>query len=213
MSAENVEDRTNGFYGMYGKRVLDLVLSIPSFILLLPILLATAILIKLETPGPVVFAHDRVGCNGRVFKLYKFRTMVENASKIGPPITQGNDPRITGVGRLLRRFKVDEMPQIINVIKGDMSVIGPRPEIKKYVELFKEDYNEILKIKPGMTDYALIAFRNEETVLAKFNNAEEGYVNELLPKKITLYRKYLKDISITTDVQIFFRTIWEILWR
>ncbi len=213
MSAKNSEGRTRGFYGRFGKRIFDLVLSIPSLVILSPIFLITAILVKLETPGPVSFTQERIGREGRVFKLYKFRTMVKDASRIGPSVTPANDPRITRVGKLLRRFKIDEMLQIVNVVKGDMSVIGPRPELKKYVNKFKKDYREILKIKPGMTDYALIAFRDEEKILGKFKDTEEGYIKEVLPEKMKLYRKYMEEMSFATDVKIFFKTIWEILRR
>jgi lipopolysaccharide/colanic/teichoic acid biosynthesis glycosyltransferase len=213
MSAKNSEDRSRGLYGTYGKRIFDLILSIPSIIILSPIFLLTAILIKIETPGPVVFINERIGRDGKPFRLYKFRTMVKDASRIGPAVTSAYDPRITGVGKLLRRFKVDEMLQIVNVVKGDMSVIGPRPEIKKYIDKFKDDYREVLKIKPGMADYAVIAFRNEERILSKFDNIEEGYIKEVLPEKIRLYRKYMEEMSLATDVKIFFKTILEILVR
>jgi lipopolysaccharide/colanic/teichoic acid biosynthesis glycosyltransferase len=213
MSAENLRDRTQGFYGRYGKRVFDLILSIPSIIILSPVFLISAVLIKIETPGPVSFNQERIGREGRPFSLYKFRTMVKNAPSIGPSVTPANDPRITRAGRLLRKFKVDEMLQIFNILKGDMSVIGPRPELRKYVDEFKDDYREILRIKPGMTDYALIAFRNEEEILSKFDNVEEGYVKEIMPEKIKLYRKYLNEMSLRTDIRIFFGTIMEILRR
>ena len=213
MSAKNSGDRTKGLYGRFGKRIFDLTLSIPSLIILSPVFLITAVLIKLETRGPVVFSHARVGHGGRTFKLYKFRTMVKDASGVGPSITAVNDPRITRVGKLLRKFKVDEMLQIVNVVKGDMSVIGPRPELKKFVDKFEKDYREILRIKPGMTDYALIAFRDEEKILGKFKDTEEGYVKEVLPEKIKLYRKYIEEMGLSTDIRIFFRTIWEILRR
>ncbi|MEW6001821.1 MAG: sugar transferase [Nitrospirota bacterium] len=213
MSAKNSKDRTGFLYNRFGKRVFDLVLSVPSLLILSPVFLVSAVLIKLETPGPIVFSHERVSRDGKTFKLYKFRTMVKDASKIGPSITPANDPRITKVGKLLRKFKIDEMLQIINVIKGDMSVIGPRPEIKKYINKFKDDYREILKIKPGMTDYALISFRNEEKILSQFNDIEEGYIKEVLPEKVKLYREYIGEMSFVTDVKIFFKTIWEILRR
>ncbi len=213
MSAGNSRDRTQGFYGRYGKRVFDLILSIPSIIILSPVFLISAILIKIDTSGPVSFSQERIGRGGRPFNLYKFRTMVKNASGIGPSVTPANDPRITRVGRLLRKFKVDEMLQIFNIVKGDMSVIGPRPELRKYVDKFRDDYGEILKIKPGMTDYALIAFRNEEEILSKFDNVEEGYIKEVMPEKIRLYRKYLNEMSLGTDIRIFFGTIMEILRR
>lgn len=213
MFAENSNDRTQGFYESCGKRIFDLLLSLPSLVVLFPVFLASAILIKLETPGPMIFSQERIGKGKRVFKLYKFRTMVKDASRMGPPVTRANDGRITNVGKLLRKFKVDEMLQIINVIKGDMSVIGPRPEIKKYVDMFQEDYEQVLRIKPGMTDYALIAFRNEEEILSRFHDVEEGYVKEVLPEKIKLYKKYMAEMSLVTDIRIFFGTIWEILRR
>lgn len=203
--------RTNGFYIKYGKRAFDLVLSVPFFVLFSPIFLIIAISIKIESPGPVAFVHERIGLRGKTFKIYKFRTMVKDAPSLGTIVTQNNDPRITSTGKLLRKYKVDEMLQIINVIKGDMSLIGPRPEVKKYVKKFINDYKWILKIKPGMTDYAAIAFRNEEKILAEFNGLEEGYEKEILPKKIKLYKKYIEEMNLVTDVKIFFNTIWEIL--
>ncbi|MBM4147348.1 MAG: sugar transferase, partial [Nitrospira sp.] len=175
--------------------------------------LFSALLIKLDTPGPILFSQDRIGQNGKPFRLYKFRTMVKDAAKIGPPVTTAHDPRITKTGRLLRKFKVDEMLQVVNVVKGDMSVIGPRPEVKKYIDIFAREYSDILKIKPGMTDYALITFRNEEDILSRFQNVEEGYINEVMPEKIKLYRQYLSEMSLRTDIKIFFQTIWEILFK
>jgi lipopolysaccharide/colanic/teichoic acid biosynthesis glycosyltransferase len=213
MSAEILRDRTQGFYGRYGKRLFDLILSIPSIIILLPVFLISAVLIKIETSGPISFNQERIGYDGRPFNLYKFRTMVKDASSTGPSVTPADDPRITRVGRLLRKFKVDEMLQIFNIVKGDMSVIGPRPELQKFVDEFKDDYRKILKIKPGMTDYALIAFRNEEEILSKFDNVEEGYIKEVMPEKIKLYKKYLNEMSLGTDIRIFFKTIMEILGR
>lgn len=211
MSAKNSKDRTGTFYASTGKRIFDLILSIPSLVILSPVYLLSAILIKLDTTGPILFSQDRVGRNGKPFRLYKFRTMVKDAAKIGPPVTTAHDPRITKTGRLLRKFKVDEMLQVMNVVKGDMSVIGPRPEVKKYIDNFAEEYKDILKIKPGMTDYALIAFRNEEEILSRFQNVEEGYIKEVMPEKIRLYRQYLSEMSLWTDIKIFFQTIWEIL--
>lgn len=211
MSVRDSRDRVNSFYGKYGKRVFDLLISIPSIIILLPVFIIIAALIKLESSGPIVFSQERIGRYGRPFRIYKFRTMVKNAPEIGTSITSANDPRITKVGKFLRKFKIDEILQIINVIKGDMSIIGPRPEIKKYIDMFKEDYKEILRIRPGMTDYASITFRNEEEFLSKFSNIEEGYIKEVLPQKIELYKRYLKDMSLITDVKIFFKTIWKVL--
>lgn len=213
MSAKTSKDRTGTFYARIGKRIFDLILSIPSLIILSPVYLLSALLIKLDTPGPILFSQDRIGRNGKPFRLYKFRTMVKDAANIGPPVTTADDPRITKTGRLLRKFKVDEMLQVMNIVKGDMSVIGPRPEIKKYVDMFKEDYEQVLRIKPGMTDYALIAFRNEEDILSIFHDVEEGYVKEVLPEKIRLYKEYMAEMNLLTDIRIFFGTIWEILRR
>jgi len=213
MSARNSGDRTNTFYARYGKRAFDLFLSVPSLVILAPVFLASAVLIKLETSGPVTFCQERIGRGGRPFRLFKFRTMVRDASRMGPAVTSAGDPRITKVGRFLRRFKIDEMLQIVNVIKGDMSVMGPRPELKRYVEMFQDDYRGILKIRPGMTDYALIAFRDEENILSKFADVEEGYINRVMPEKIRLYKKYIDEMSLYTDTKIFFATIWEVVKR
>jgi len=143
--------------------------------------------------------------------LFKFRSMVMNAPEKGPAITIGGDPRITKIGRFLRKTKLDELPQLINVLNGDMSIVGPRPEVEKYVEMFKDDYKVILQVKPGITDYATIEFRDEEDVLKKFQNPEDGYIKEVLPKKIELYKKYIKDKGFFTDMKLVLLTLWKIV--
>ncbi len=201
----------SSFYINRGKRVFDFLATSVGLIFLIPLFLIVAILIKLQDRGPVFFRQKRVGKDFKPFYIYKFRTMVVNAEKIGPPITKGEDPRITPLGKFLRKFKIDELPQLFNVLKGEMSLVGPRPEVSKYVELFKEDYKKILKIKPGITDYAAIYFRNEEEILKKYPDPEEGYIKEVLPKKIKFYHQYLANISFLTDLKLIFLTLWKII--
>ena len=193
------------------KLLFDLTFSLIGLIVCLPLLIFITILIKLDSKGSVFFIQKRVGKNFKLFNLYKFRTMVADASQRGLQITADGDPRITRVGRFLRKTKIDELPQIINVLKGDMSFVGPRPEVPKYVEMFRDDYKNILKVKPGITDYAAIEFRNEENVLKKFENPEEGYIKEVLPLKIKLYKKYIEDKSIFSDVKLIVLTLMKIV--
>ncbi len=193
------------------KRLLDVFFSTIGLILLLPIFLIIAIFIRFDSPGPVFFGHWRVGKNFKPFKLYKFRSMSANAPEKGPSITVGGDSRVTRVGRLLRKTKLDEIPQLINVLKGDMSLVGPRPEVPKYVEMFRDEYRDILQVRPGITDYATIEFRDEEAVLKGYKNPEEGYVRDVLPRKMELYRKYLKNKGLMTDIGLVFRTLWKIV--
>ena len=136
--------------------------------------------------------------------------MVDDAERQGASITARGDVRVTKVGNLIRKTKIDELPQLYNVLKGDMSFVGPRPEVSRYVELFKEDYIEILKIKPGITDYATIEFRDEEDVLKKYANPEEGYIKEILPRKIELYKRYISETSFSTDIKLIFKTLLRI---
>ena len=134
-----------------------------------------------------------------------------DAPKKGLAITTGGDPRITKVGRFLRKTKIDELPQLINVLKGDMSIVGPRPEVEKYVEMFRYSYKEVLQTKPGITDYATIEFREEESVLKKYKDPEDGYIKEVLPRKIELYKRYMKDKGFFTDMKLICLTLWKIV--
>ena len=198
-------------YRKYLKRVFDFIASLLGLIVLSPLFLVIAILIKLDDGGSIFFRQIRVGQYGKLFKIYKFRTMVENAEKLGAQVTKGDDPRITRVGKFLRKYKLDELPQLINVLKGEMSLVGPRPEVPKFVKLFEEDYKEILQVKPGITDYASLEFKDENELLKGAENPEEVYIKEILSKKIEYYKKYLKDISFTTDLKIILKTIVEII--
>lgn len=193
------------------KRLFDIFFSLMGLTVCLPLFIIIAVLIKLDSPGAVFFRHERVGKDFRLFNLYKFRTMTTDARSRGPEITAYGDSRITRTGKLLRKAKLDELPQLLNVLKGEMSLVGPRPEVIKYVELFKDEYKEILKIKPGITDYAAIEFRDEEGILKKYKDSEEGYIKEVLPAKIRLYRKYISEKGFITDLRLIILTLLRIV--
>lgn len=193
------------------KRLGEIFCSSMGLVILLPFFLLVALWIKLDSPGPVFFRQLRIGLYGKPFKIYKFRTMIADSESKGPRVTSGGDTRVTRAGRFLRQYKLDELPQLMNVFIGNMSLVGPRPEVPKYVEMFKDDYQEILCVKPGITDYAAIEFRNEERVLTGYDNPEEGYINEVLPKKIEFYRKYVREHSFWTDMQLIYLTVKRLL--
>ncbi len=199
------------FYINRGKRFLDIVISLISLVMLSPLFFFIMILIRFEDKGPVFFLQERVGKDFKKFKIIKFRTMVVDAPRRGLAITKKSDPRITKVGGILRKFKIDELPQIINILKGDMSVVGPRSEIPKYVEMFREDFKEVLKVRPGMAGYTIIKFRNEEKILEKYDNLEEGYIKEVLPQKLALDKEYVKNISFLNDIRIFLLTFLKVI--
>lgn len=193
------------------KRIFDIVASLGGLIVLSPMLIVVAICIKLDSKGSVFFKQKRVGKNKEIFEIYKFRTMVTDAEKLGKQITVGNDSRITRVGKFIRKCKLDEFPQLINVLKGEMSLVGPRPEVPKYVELYDEYQEQILLVQPGITDYASIEFRNENEILGESYNPEETYIEEIMPTKIDLNMKYIKNISMVEDIKLIVSTILAIL--
>jgi len=195
------------------KRLFDIFFSFIGLVLCLPIFIVIPILIKVDSKGPVFFGQMRIGRDFNHFRLYKFRTMAEDASKNGPYVTAGDDPRITKIGKFLRRTKIDELPQLWNVLKGDMSFVGPRPLVEEQVLCFQKDYKEIFKIRPGITDYATIAFRNEEEILRKCNSndVERIYIEQILPQKIELCKKYLKEMGFLTDIKIILKTLLVII--
>jgi len=168
-------------------------------------------MIKVDSQGPVFFRQGRVGRNFRRFMIYKFRTMVVDAEKNGLRITSGGDSRITKVGRILRKFKIDELPQLFNVLKGDMSLVGPRPEVEEYVKLYEKDYMEILKRRPGITDVSSIIFREEEAVLKNQVDPEGYYKKILLPEKIRLAKEYIEHSSFSYDLKLVLNTLHKIL--
>lgn len=192
------------------KRIFDLVSSGIGIILLSPLLLVIALCIKLDSKGPIIFKQVRVTQFGREFKIFKFRTMKVNSESQGQ-LTVGKDSRITKVGNILRKTKLDELTQLFNVFWGDMSLVGPRPEVPKYVALYTEEQREILKVKAGITDYASIYFSDENELLEGKKNPEQYYIDEIMPKKIEMNKKYIQEISVITDIKIIFLTILKIL--
>ena len=197
---------------MIAKRLLDLVLVVPGLVLLAPLLLFIAVWVRLDSPGPVLFRQQRVGLGGRIFKVLKFRTMVVDAESRGPQITVGADRRITNSGRLLREYKLDELPQLFNVLKGEMSLVGPRPEVPRYVSLYPEETRRVvLSVQPGITDPASIRFMNENALLAKVPDPEIYYVEKLLPEKLAVYQDYVVNRSLIKDLLVIWHTLVNIV--
>ena len=192
------------------KRIFDITLSLFGLIILLPFMLIIAILIKIDSKGSIFFKQIRVTKNGKEFKIFKYRTMRVGSDKYSQ-ITVGKDGRITKIGSFLRKYKLDEIPQLINVLIGDMSLVGPRPEVPKYVALYTDEQKEILKVRAGITDYASIEFSDENDLLALEEEPEKAYIEKIMPKKIELNKKYLSETSVLTDIKIILLTIKKIL--
>jgi lipopolysaccharide/colanic/teichoic acid biosynthesis glycosyltransferase len=192
------------------KRLFDIIVSFGALLLLLPLFLVAAVLIKLDTPGPVFFTQLRVGRAFRPFNVYKFRTMTHDPRNTGALVTVGHDPRITRTGKFLRQTKFDELPQLINVLKGEMTFVGPRPEVPSYVELFRADYEEILRMRPGITDLASIKYRDESAFLGQFSDPEAEYISRVLPDKIELAKEYIRCSSFVFDLRLMFKTIFKL---
>ncbi len=188
------------------KRMMDIGLSCIGLALFSPLMLCCAFFIKREDGGPVFYKGLRIGRGGIPFRMYKFRTMVVNADKIGGPSTADDDPRITRVGKFLRKYKLDELPQLINVLKGDMSIVGPRPEVPYYVNMFTEEERKILSVRPGITDWASLWNPDEGSVLAGSKDPERTYMEEIRPTKIRLQLKYVEERSLLVDVKIIILT-------
>lgn len=196
---------------MVAKRIFDLLFAFVGVIVLLPLFLAIAVWIKLDSPGPVFFRQTRIGQFGREFTIYKFRTMVANAEALGKQITATDDQRITRSGKFIRRYKLDELPQLFNVFKGEMSLVGPRPEVPKYVALYMPEQRLVLEVSPGITDLASLKFRNESDLLAGVPNPEELYIQEIMPQKLELNLKYIAQASLRFDLLIILKTLWQVL--
>jgi lipopolysaccharide/colanic/teichoic acid biosynthesis glycosyltransferase len=188
-------------------RLLDYMFSLAGLIALSPVFLLVALLVKLTSKGPIFYLQNRVGKDGKDFKVYKFRTMYTNADKKGLLTVGGKDNRVTGIGYYLRKFKLDELPQLLNVLAGDMSIVGPRPEVRRYVDLYTTEQRRVLSVRPGITDYASIAYRNENDLLATAQNPEEMYIQEILPRKIELNFNYINNRSIKTYFKIIIKTL------
>jgi lipopolysaccharide/colanic/teichoic acid biosynthesis glycosyltransferase len=202
-----LQDRRSGL----GKRIYDVVLSGLGLVLLAPVLLVIALLVKGADGGPVFYRQQRVGLGGRLFWIWKFRTMVVGAERMGIAVTRDGDPRITRIGRILRKTKLDELPQLWNVLVGDMSLVGPRPEVPKYVARYTEAQREILGMRPGITDLASLRFRNEEEMLRSATDTEAYYLEHCLPQKIELNLQYALQANLWTDTLIILRTVMPFL--
>lgn len=194
------------------KRLFDIAFAALALLLLCPLLLAVALWVRLDSPGPVFFRQQRVGRGGRLFAIYKFRTMHTGAEAMGPQITVGEDARITRAGAWLRRSKVDELPQFLNVLRGDMSVVGPRPEVPRYVAQYPADVRQaVLSLRPGITDLASIEFRDESALLARSQDPERTYVEQILPAKLRHAQQYVRTRSLWLDLRIIARTALAVL--
>ena len=187
------------------KRIFDIIFSILGLIILSPVLLIIAIIIKSDSKGPVIYKQLRVGKNGIDFNVLKFRTMKTDSDKEGLLTVGGRDSRITGSGYFIRKYKLDEFPQLLNVLKGEMSFVGPRPEVRKYVLLYNEEQRKVLEVRPGITDIASITYRNENELLEKADDPEKFYIEEIMPDKIRLNLEYLKDRSFLNDIKIILK--------
>ena len=194
------------------KRMLDLCVSAAAIVVLSPLLVSIALAVKMSSSGPVFYRGTRSGRHGRTFRIFKFRTMVANAEAMGGPTTGTNDPRVTRVGRFLRRTKLDELPQFLNVLVGDMSLVGPRPEVLQYTSQFQGEELLILQIRPGITDYSSIEFANLDDLVG--NQDPDAYFREhVLPRKNALRVKYAKEWSLRGDLRILWATVFRVLRR
>ncbi|HEX5001867.1 MAG TPA: sugar transferase [Bacteroidia bacterium] len=189
------------------KRLVDLFFSVPALIILSPLFILIAIWIKTDDPGPLFYRQARVGLKGKDFRIYKFRTMRTGSDKAGLITIGSRDPRVTHSGYLLRKYKLDELPQLLNVLGGSMSLVGPRPEVRKYVDLYTAEQMRVLDVKPGITDYASIEYSNESELLARAADPDKEYIETIMPAKLELNLKYIREKSLFTDLTIILKTI------
>jgi len=192
------------------KRSFDIAVAVMGMLPLLPVMVAIATAVRLTSPGPVLYRQVRVGRHGRLFRICKFRSMVSGADRSGGPLTIGGDARITPVGRFLRRHKLDELPQLFNVLRGEMSLVGPRPEVPEFIRMYPESYERILQVRPGMTSRTTLAFRNEERLLAAVTNPRRWYCEKVLPCKIVHTSKHLQQ-HLVEDVRTIVATIFNVV--
>jgi lipopolysaccharide/colanic/teichoic acid biosynthesis glycosyltransferase len=192
-------------------RILDFLFSFLGLILLLPFTLLIALLVKLSSSGPVIYRQSRIGLNGAQFNVFKFRSMRQNSDKLGSITIGGRDPRVTTVGYYLRKYKLDELPQLINVLYGDMSLVGPRPEVRKYVDLYTQEQRRVLSIRPGITDWASIFYRDENIILGKSSNPEKDYIDKVMPDKLNYNLIYINKYGVLEYLKIIFSTLFHIV--
>ena len=198
---------------LFFKRVFDIVISIILILIFSPILITVAILIKLDSTGRVFFKQDRVTKYGKIFKMYKFRTMVESQDQGSAQVTMLGDKRITRIGKILRKFRIDELPQLFNIFIGDISFVGPRPEILKFVKEYDDEMLATLLIPAGVTSMASVAFRNEDELLKNVEDVEYTYVTTIMPNKVKLNLDYIKNISVFEDIKIMFITVITVFFK
>lgn len=195
------------------KRAFDIFFSLGGIIILSPIFIVLWALVRLESKGGAIFTQIRVGRGNKDFRLYKFRSMYVDSEKKGQLTVGGRDPRITRTGYYLRKFKLDELTQLFNVLKGDMSLVGPRPEVRKYVDMYTPEQMEVLSVRPGVTDYASIRYFDENEILGRSSNPEHDYIHTIMPEKLRLNLEYIRDHNLLKDIQIIFTTLSKILIR
>jgi len=205
--------QSSSFYRRWGKRLFDVFFSLLGLLFLSPLLCLIGLAVTRSSPGGVFFWQERVGLEGKIFRICKFRTMGASADRLGPAITSAGDPRITRIGRWLRRRKLDELPQLWNVLKGEMSLVGPRPELPSYVRNYTSAERRVLSARPGITDLASLAYRNEEEMLAKAADREQFYRQTLLPHKLALNLEYIRSLSFRNDIGLIVRTLKVIAGR
>jgi lipopolysaccharide/colanic/teichoic acid biosynthesis glycosyltransferase len=199
-------------YISFFKRIFDFLVAFILFLLFMPLFLLLALLVKLDSKGPVFFRQQRGGKGGRYFNILKFRSMTVKEKSDGKDFDAGGSVRITRMGKILRKSKLDELPQLINVIRGEMSLVGPRPEVRTYIELYPERWNKVLSVTPGITDPASVVFRDEETILSKAEDPEKEYRENILPTKLNLYEKYVDEISFFGDLKVLFKTVLVVIF-
>lgn len=193
------------------KRIFDIIASSCGLIVLSPLFLFVAIWIKLDSKGPVFYKQIRVGRHGKDFNLFKFRSMRVGSDKKGLITIGGHDPRVTRSGYFIRKYKLDEFPQLINVFIGDMSLVGPRPEVRKYVDLYTQEQLHVLDVRPGITDLASIRYRNENEILETVDNPEQYYIDVIMQDKLRINLEYVANNSFMYDIKLIFKTFWEII--
>lgn len=193
------------------KRLFDIACSLIGLLVLMPFLLGIALAVIVNSGFPVFYRQSRVGKDNRDFKLFKFRTMHSGADKKGLLTVGGRDPRVTAVGYYLRKYKLDELPQLLNVLIGNMSLVGPRPEVRKYVDLYNEEQKKVLSVKPGITDLASLRYINENELLAQSSDPEYTYIREIMPEKLALNKEYIENHSLRMDLKIIFATLARIV--
>jgi|SRR5690606_38788062 len=189
------------------RRAFNFVCSLAGLVVLSPVLVAVAIAVRADSPGPVFYRQKRVGRGGALFDILKFRSMRVDSEAVGGPLTVGQDPRITVVGRFIRAWKLDELPQLINVVVGDMDLVGPRPEVPKFVALYDEEQRKVLRVRPGITDPASVEFRNESDMMAGHADPERLYIDVIMPRKLAINLAYLQHRNLVSDIGVIFSTL------